>query len=67
MKQELSNLDYTIEDIKNKLSSDPDPFLYDVLSRLVVIRDNRQNVLVEKAVKKEKYASQSGYRGYGVS
>lgn len=66
MKQELSNLDYTIEDIKNKLSSDPDPFLYNVLRRLVVIRDNRQNVLIEKAVKKEKYASQGGYRGYGV-
>lgn len=66
MKQELSNLDYTIEDIKNKLSSDPDPFLYNVLRRLVVIRDNRQNVLIEKAVKKEKYASQVGYRGYGV-
>jgi hypothetical protein len=67
MTQELSSLDHTILDIKTKLSSDPDPFLIDLVKRLIIIRDNQQNILVKKAIKKTRDMSQSGFRGHGIS
>ncbi len=67
MTQELSSLDHTILDIKTKLSSDPDPFLIDLVKRLIIIRDNQQNILVKKAIKKTRDMSQGGFRGHGIS
>ena len=40
MSIKLSDLDETIIELMSKISVDPDPFLVEVLNRLVVIRDN---------------------------
>jgi hypothetical protein len=63
----LSNLDHTIQEIKNKISEDPDPFLIDMLKQLTTIRENQQTTLVEKAEKREKISLKGGFRGYGVT
>ncbi len=67
MSVELLSLDHTIKELKVKISLDPDPFLLEVLSHLVVVRKNQQNVLVERAYKNEKSSPNGGFRGYGVS
>ena len=64
---ELSNLDHTIKEVRNKISQDPDPFLVDLLKRLTTIRENQQSVLVERAEKKVTSSLKGGFRGYGIS
>lgn len=66
MQNELYDMDQTIRDIKIKISKDPDPFLIDVLKRLLVIRENQQTELVNKAFKKDKTQAKGGFKGYGV-
>ena len=63
----LSDLDHTITELKLKISNDPDPFLVELLARLMVIRDNQQIVLVEKVYRDKKSSPEGGFRGYGVS
>ena len=63
----LSDLDHTIQELKVKISLDPDPFLFEVLNRLLVIRKNQQPLLVDRAYRNEKTNPKGGYRGFGVS
>lgn len=63
----LSDLDHTITELKLRIMVDPDPFLVLILDRLLVIRDNQQPVLVERAYIDMKRGSEGGFRGYGVS
>jgi hypothetical protein len=63
----LTVLDATIKELKNKVSEDPDPFLIDVLDRLLVIKKNQQETLVKKAHIEEKYRTNRGFKGFGVS
>lgn len=63
----LSDLDDTITELKLKISVDPDPFLVELLNRLMIIRENQQVVLVEKAYREKKSSPMGGFRGYGVS
>ena len=65
--RELLDLDNTIKELKTKLSSDPDPFLVDVLTRLTVIKENQQKNLIYKAIKKERLSPEGGFRGHGIS
>ena len=67
MMQKLHTLDNTIEDIKKEISSEYSPFLVDVLQRLVVIRDNQQDVLIKKASVEDRSPIVRGFRGFGVS
>ena len=67
MSRELLDLDHTIIELKTKISADPDPFLVDVLNRLIIIRENQQVVLVKKASSIEKPIIKGGFKGYGVS
>ncbi|MFC1803369.1 hypothetical protein ACFL0D_05320 [Thermoproteota archaeon] len=67
MSKELLDLDHTIKELKMKISIDPDPFLLDILNRLLVIRGNQQIVLVERAYRNERPIPDGGFKGYGVS
>ena len=64
---QLSNLDQTIQKVRNKISEDPDPFLVEMLKQLKTIRENQQNILVKRAEKKKETSQYGGFRGYGVS
>jgi len=50
-----------------RISDDPDPFLYDILTKLLVIRENQQVVQVKRAIVNENSVPHSGFRGFGVS
>ena len=67
MSVELYDLDHTIKELKKKISFDPDPFLFDVLQRLIVIRDNQQIVLVDKVIKNERADHRGGFKGFGIA
>ena len=67
MIKELNSLDNSINELKNKISEDPDPFLIDILNRLLIIKNNQQETLVEKAYTKEKIRENNGFKGFGVS
>ena len=67
MLRSLTVLDATIKELKNKVSEDPDPFLIDVLDRLLVIKNNQQEALVKKAYIEEKNRTNRGFKGFGVS
>jgi hypothetical protein len=67
MSRELLDLEHTIKDLKNKISDDPDPFLLDLLNRLMIIRENQQTVQVEKAYREERRFPRGGFKGYGVT
>lgn len=45
----MKDLESTILEVRQKISDDPDPFLIEVLSKLVTIRDNQQEYLMRKA------------------
>ena len=63
----LLDLDHTINELKMRISDDPDPFLYDILTKLLVIRENQQVVQVKRAIVNENSVPRGGFRGYGVS
>jgi len=63
----LSDLDHTINELKLRISDDPDLFLVTLLDRLLVIRDNQQTILVDRAYNEAKQVPEGGFRGYGVS
>ena len=63
MLNELNSLDTTIKELKNKVSEDPDPFLIDILDRLLIIKNNQQETLIKKAKNHEN----SGFKGFGIS
>ena len=67
LSRELNNLNLTIKELKHKLSEDPDPFLIDILDKLIIIESNRQEALVEKAIINERYRRYGGFKGMGVS
>ena len=67
MIKELNSLDNSINELKNKISEDPDPFLIDILNRLLIIKNNQQETLVEKVYTKEKIRENNGFKGFGVS
>ena len=60
----LQDLDSTIIDIRHKISEDPDPFLVDVLKKLIIIRNQNQNNLENNAKRSEVC---DGFKGIGVS
>ena len=63
MINELYSLDTTIREIKNKVSEDPDPFLIDILDKLLIIKNNQQETLIKKAKNREN----NGFKGFGIS
>ena len=63
----LFDLDNTINELKMRISDDPDPFLYDILTKLLVIRGNQQVVQVKRAIVNENSVPRGGFRGYGVT
>jgi hypothetical protein len=67
MSRELLDLDHTIIELKTKISTDPDPFLIDILNRLMVIRENQQVVQIDRAYRNQNYIPKGGFKGYGVS
>ena len=67
MSVNLLDLDHTINELKMRISDDPDPFLYDILTKLLTIRENQQVVQVKRAIVNENSVSRGGFRGYGIS
>ena len=67
MSMNLLDLDNTINKLKTRISDDPDPFLYDILTKLLTIRENQQVVQVKKAIVNKNSVPRGGFRGYGVT
>ena len=61
---DLQDLDSKIIDIRRKISEDPDPFLVEVLKKLITIRSQKQNNLENNAKRNE---VRGGFKGMGVS